>query len=295
MQLLEFYFPDFNKYSRAFRKLTLTISCFLIIRGEDSMSTLTTLKKSKRLGFLATGSELVTGELLNTNSQIMADASLQHGIHIGEHILVDDDQTNIQEAFRFLLSRHDGVITTGGLGPTSDDLTRNAIAQVLNLELVFSPESYERILNRLMKKFGWDIHKIPKSNKNQAYFPAGSRIIPNLNGSADACEIKFKNKIIYLLPGPPKECLPLFSEDVLPSLLNSNFGSEKKLYRWRLQGVPEAQMAELLEHELKKYNLIFGYRAHSPYLDIKLNLSPGPDLEDILNLVGKLVRPYLIK
>ncbi len=249
--------------------------------------------KNKKIGFLATGSELTTGELLNTNSQIMADVLLQHGIHIGEHILVDDDQNNIQEAFKFLLDRHEAVITTGGLGPTSDDLTRNAISQVLNLNLIFSQESYERILNRLIKKFDGDLNKIPQSNKKQAYFPDGARIIPNLNGSADACEINFENKFIYLLPGPPKECLPLFSEQVLPSLLENNFGSDQKLYRWRLQNIPEAQMAELLELALKKYNLIFGYRAHSPYLDIKLNLSPRPDLEEILNLVEKLVRPYL--
>lgn len=259
------------------------------------MSTPILFKKSKKIGFLATGSELVTGELLNTNTQIMADTLLQHGVKIGEHVLVDDDQSNIQEAFKFLLNRHDCVITTGGLGPTSDDLTRNAVSQILNLNLIFSSESYDRMLNRLIKKFDWDLDKIPKSNKNQAYFPEGSRIIPNLNGSADACEMFLNNKFVYLLPGPPKECLPLFSEDVLPSLLKNNFASDQKLYRWRLQGVPEAQMAELLELELKKYNLIFGYRAHSPYLDIKLNLSPSSDLEEILNLVSKLVGPYLIK
>lgn len=255
--------------------------------------------KNKKIGFLATGTELITGELLNTNSQIMADSLLQHGIKIGEHVLVDDDQDNIQDAFRFLLEKNDCVISTGGLGPTSDDLTREALAQLLNLNLIFNPTSWERILTRLNNSGRYPTGNIPLSNKKQAYFPENSQIIPNLNGTADACEItceiNSQNKIIYLLPGPPKECLPIFSEIILPSLLNNNFGSDQKLYRWRLQGVSEAQMAELLELELKKYNLIFGYRAHSPYLDIKLNLSPSAELEEILNLVEKLVGPYWIK
>ena len=252
-------------------------------------------KNYKRVGFLATGSELITGEILNTNSQAMADAMLLRGISIGEHLIVDDDVNNIKEAFRFLLSRHDAVISTGGLGPTSDDVTRNAITEVLGLELVFDSNSFQRITDRILKKYT----EVPVSNKRQAYFPEGSLIIPNENGTADACEISFKNnnqtQWVYLLPGPPRECLPIFTNTILPSLIKNNFETDRKLYRWRLQGVSEAKIAEQLEEALKEFNLIFGYRAHAPYLDIKLNLSPGPDLSKILEKVESLVGPYISK
>ncbi len=248
--------------------------------------------KPKRVGFLATGSEIVSGEILNTNSQTMAQVMLEHGISLGEHVIVDDGQDNISEAFRFLLSRHDAIISTGGLGPTSDDLTRNAIADVLGLKLIFNPTSYQKIVDRITHRYGQIA--IPETNKRQAYFPEGSLIIPNPNGTADACQINFQNKLIYLLPGPPSECLPIFSEKVLPHLCEQSFNSESRLYRWTVQGIPEAKIAELLEEALKEFNLIFGYRARSPYIDIKLNLSPSPELKIILGKVEAIVGPYLV-
>lgn len=249
-------------------------------------------QKSKRVGFLATGAEIISGEILNTNGQSMAKAMLEHGISLGEQIIVDDQPDNIAAAFKFLLARHDAIISTGGLGPTSDDVTRNAIAEVLGLELIFHPESYEKIIARFLKKYGHP--NLPISNQRQAYFPQDSIIFPNLNGTADACLIQAQEgKLIYLLPGPPHECLPLFSDHVLPHLLSQAFATPFRLYRWTVTGIPEAEIAEKLELALKEFNLCFSYRARSPYIDIKLTLSPSPELERIIKRVRQVISPYI--
>jgi len=258
-------------------------------------------KFQKRVGFLATGNELTQGEILNTNSQIMARSLLDHGITLGEHLVVDDQEDNLIAAFNFLLSRHDAIISTGGLGPTSDDLTREALAKLLQLDLIFNPPSYDRLIHRLAQSPRYQsVAQIPISNRKQAYFPEGAEIFPNLNGTADACRVILNHqKYIYLLPGPPLECLPIFEQYIIPELLSQNFGSTKRLHRWSLQDVSEALIAELLERELAEelteFNLKFGYRAHKPNLDVKLLLNPGPATDKIIQKINTLLQAHLKK
>lgn len=247
-------------------------------------------KIRKRVGFLATGSELITGEILNTNGQKMAQHCQDLGIEIGEHIIVDDGLENIEAALRFLLERHDAIITSGGLGPTSDDITRNAVARVLNLELEYHEPSWASIVERLSKR---NI-PIPESNRQQAYFPAGSQVYPNENGTADACGIQHKDQWIFLLPGPPRECIPIFEHKVLPTLREQGFATGKRLYRWRLMGVSEAGMAETLEAAFGPNEVTFAYRASYPYLDIKLTLSENDDINRVTEAVYQIVKPHLV-
>lgn len=244
----------------------------------------------KRIGFLATGSELVYGEILNTNGQKMAQACLDMGIEVGEHIIVDDGLANIEAGLKFLLERHDCVITSGGLGPTSDDITRNGIANVLNLKLNFDNDSWERIVERMSKRNV----PIPESNRQQAYFPEGGTILPNENGTADGCGIEQDGKWIFMLPGPPRECLPIFEQKILPTLRENSFATNKRLFRWRLMGASESHMAEILEAEFANDDIEFAYRAAYPYLDVKLHLDEGEDLDGITDRVYQIVKANLV-
>lgn len=242
----------------------------------------------KRVGLLATGSELIYGEILNTNGQKMAQACLDLGITIGEHLVVDDGLDNIISGLEYLLSRHDCVITSGGLGPTSDDITRNAVADVLGLELDFDSDSWNRIVARLSKR---NI-AIPESNRQQAFFPEGGIVYPNENGTADACGIEANGKWIFMLPGPPRECLPIFEQKVLPALRENGFESGKRLFRWRLMGASESHMAEILEAAIP--NVEFAYRAAYPYLDVKLHLDDSEDIDGISDAVYQVVKSNLV-
>lgn len=246
--------------------------------------------ENRRIGLLATGSELVYGEILNTNGQSMAQQMLDCGITVGEHVIANDGMESLTNSLKFLLEHHDVVITSGGLGPTCDDITRNAIAGVLGLELIYDESSFERIVERLAKRN----LPIPEANKRQAYFPEGAEVYPNINGTADACVIEHDGKLIFMLPGPPHECLPIFEQKVLPTLRQKGFASNKRLYRWRLMGIGESHLAEDLEAKCKDFNLEFGYRAHYPYLDIKLQLDESDDIEQITDTIYQHVKPYLV-
>ncbi len=251
---------------------------------------MTTHTNIKRVGLLATGSELVGGEILNTNGQQIAQSLQLLGIDIGEHVVVDDSLDNLKAGLEFLLKRHDGVITIGGLGPTSDDCTRDIVAAATQQPLIFNEASWQRIVDRLAKR---NI-PIPEINKQQAFFPKDATIFPNVNGTADGCAVQHRQQWIFMLPGPPRECLPLFHNFVVPLLEQQQFTSNHRLYRWRLMGVSESAIAETLEIFGKPYQLQFGYRAHYPFVDIKLHLDESERSEAIKSGVYEIVSPYLV-
>ena len=247
---------------------------------------------SKRIGFLVTGSEITTGEIINSNSAAMAAVMQEWGMNLGEHLICNDRQTNIKTSLSFLLSRHDAVITIGGLGPTSDDVTRLAVADIAHQKLIFNEQSWQKIVDRFSKR---NITSIPQNNRQQAFFPAQAKIIPNSNGTADGCIVDANEKLIFMLPGPPTECLPMFKAAVLPYLQANGFNSSLRLFRWRLLGIGESAIAEQLEKLTSEYNLEFAYRAHYPFIDVKLILDPYIKYHSkILAHVEMIVRPHFV-
>lgn len=246
-------------------------------------------KPAKRIGFLATGSEITSGEIINSNSATLAALMQEWGMNIGEHLSCDDDKENIKNALSFLLPRHDAVITIGGLGPTSDDVTRYAVSETLGHELTFHEPSWTKIVERLSKRK----LPIPENNRTQAYFPANSVVLTNANGTADGCLAKLDNKLIFMLPGPPHECIAMFNEYVLPSLHEYGFESALRLFRWRLLGVSESAIAEKIEVIAKAFNLNFAYRVSYPFVDVKLMLDPhSKNHSKILTQIEMTVKPY---
>ncbi len=246
----------------------------------------------KRVGFLVTGSEITTGEIINSNSAALAALMQEWGMDIGEHLICDDHESNIEASLSFLLQRHDAILTIGGLGPTSDDVTRLAVANLAGQKLVFYEPSWQKIVDRFAKR---QIHIVPQNNRQQAFFPATAQILPNPHGTADGCSLEIEGKLLFMLPGPPGECLPMFKEYVLPQLQASGFNSSLRLFRWRLLGVGESTIAEALEKLAAEYHLEFAYRAHYPFIDVKLMLDPYIKYHNkILAQVEMIVRPYFV-
>lgn len=246
-------------------------------------------KTVKRIGFLATGSELASGEVINSNTPKMAAIMQDFGMRLGEHLICDDSETDLKNALEFLILHHDAVITTGGLGPTSDDITRSVVSKLAQKPLVFDEHSWEKIVTRLQKH----THSIPENNRQQAFFPEGATILPNPNGTANACMLSVNNKLIFMLPGPPHECLPIFTKEVLPSLQKNGFESPLRLFRWRLLGVSESAIAEKIDPIGREFNVQFAYRASYPFIDVKLMLDPhSKNHSKILIQVETVVKPY---
>ena len=244
-----------------------------------------------KIALLATGDEISNGDILNTNSQEIAQRLFNNGMHVGVHMTTSDTITEIEQAISYLLQNHRALIITGGLGPTSDDLTRYALAKSLNRELIFDDVTWDLICERLMK-FGYNTP--PQSNRQQALYPEGAVIIPNPNGTAGGCMIQHKDQWIFMLPGPPPECLPMIETTVLPNLKQAGFQHILHHKSWMLFGVSEGQIAEELDKIAQPFNCTTGYRLFYPYIEFKIYSNHKADFDALIPLIEQVVAPYLI-
>ena len=186
---------------------------------------------------LAVGTELLIGQITNTNAQYLSKRLNDVGVSVYYHSVVGDNPVRLKESLKTALSRADIVISTGGMGPTQDDLTKETVAETMGLKLVLHPEIYQDI-----KAFFERVNrKMMDSNAKQAYIPENSIIVPNNNGTAPGCIIEKDGKIVILLPGPPKEMIPMFEETVFPyfeKMTGQTIGSKML----KVFGVGESEM-----------------------------------------------------
>lgn len=190
---------------------------------------------------LSVGTELLLGDILNTNAQYISKELANLGINVYYQTVVGDNPERLKDAYNFALSRADIVITTGGLGPTKDDLTKEIAAEYFNKKLVLDNKSLEEIVT-FFKKIN---REFSENNKKQAYFPDGCTILENHNGTAPGCIIEENNKIAILLPGPPKEMMPMLNEGAIPYLKRFQKGTlvSKVL---RITGIGESSVDNLI-------------------------------------------------
>ncbi|MEX0677853.1 MAG: CinA family nicotinamide mononucleotide deamidase-related protein [Pirellulales bacterium] len=169
---------------------------------------------------ISIGDELASGQRLDTNSQWLSERLGELGVRVVYHATVADDLAAGVSVFRTALNRSDVVVATGGLGPTADDLTRDVLAQVSGRELVLDEATLQHI-RHLFARFKRDM---PERNRAQAMFPAGSRILPNANGTAPGIGLDVPRPEggtchIFALPGVPAEMFEMFKGDVAPAVL----------------------------------------------------------------------------
>ncbi|WP_315072395.1 competence/damage-inducible protein A [uncultured Clostridium sp.] len=163
---------------------------------------------------IAVGTEILLGDIINSNAQYLAQELAALGIDMYYQQVVGDNESRILHAFEEAYSRSDIIITTGGLGPTEDDLTKEVAAKYFNKELLPHEESIEKIKNY----FKFRERKMTENNLKQGLIPDGAIVINNNNGTAPGIIIEENNKIMIILPGPPKEMKPMFEETVKPYL-----------------------------------------------------------------------------
>ncbi len=246
---------------------------------------------TKLVALLATGDELKNGDILNTNSQAIAQYLFNHGILCGNHMVVGDNTEEIKKALLYLLQSHQAVIITGGLGPTSDDLTRYALAEAFNKKLIFDENTWNIIVERL-KNYGYNIP--PDNNKQQAIFPEGADIIPNTSGTAAGCSLEIDKQWIFMLPGPPPECLPMVDQVVTPILIKHGFQQTFYQQKWLLFGVSEGEIAETLDALAKPFDCTTGYRICYPYLEFKIYSTHKNDFLSLAAKINEAVSNYII-
>lgn len=245
---------------------------------------------SARIALLATGDEIISGDILNTNTHYLAQQLTDHGMQPGLQITVGDSDAEIEQAIRLLLSQHQGVIISGGLGPTSDDRTRFALANYLQRPLLFHDSWWEKIIERL-QSFGLTV---PENNKQQCLFPEGATLLPNLNGTAAGCYVEHNGQFIFMLPGPPQELQPLMQQEVLPKLKQLNVAHTTPQCSWLLLGVSEGQLASEMDKLFERTDVILGYRACYPYLELKIRSENTDLLHSVEREIDKLLAKNIV-
>ncbi|KTD31986.1 MULTISPECIES: competence/damage-inducible protein A [Legionella] len=240
------------------------------------------------VALLATGDEIIHGDTLNTNSHNLASALSSEGLPLGLQLACSDKEKELYDCLSFLALTHDIILVTGGLGPTSDDRTRFALGRFLKTDLVEFPEAIQHIQTRL----GLAEKELNPGNRQQALFPANATILPNPHGTALGCYYSQGNKLFILLPGPPRECLPMFNHHVLP-LLQQRTHSDKQIIKWRLFGVAESQIAQQIDEALAGIDCKTGYRLETPYVECKVRCK-SPLLHTVKSIVESIAAPYLI-
>jgi nicotinamide-nucleotide amidase len=193
-----------------------------------------------RAEIIAIGSELLTPYRLDTNSLYLTDGLNQVGIRVVHKAVVGDSLDDMRASFRQALDRADLVVACGGLGPTDDDRTREAVADLLSRKLELN-EGVLRHIQELFRRFG---RVMPEINRRQAMVPEGATVIPNPRGSAPGLWIEASGHIVILLPGVPAELRAMFDQEIRPRL--TRLGHDERLFTrdLRITGLPESEVEQ---------------------------------------------------
>jgi nicotinamide-nucleotide amidase len=229
---------------------------------------------TRRFELLTLGDELLLGLTPNSHLTWIGEQLGRRGVRLARNVTATDEAAAIADEFRASWARADVVITTGGLGPTCDDRTREAVAGVLGQKLVYDPAIEHAIADRFAR-IG---RKMTPNNRQQAYRFERSEVLPNPNGTAPGLWVEQDGRVLVMLPGPPNELQPLFTEQVLPRLARLGLIGEHEAYvQLRTAGVGESALETKLQPVLAGFGdaLSVAYCAHQGRADVRLSSPSG--------------------
>ncbi len=198
---------------------------------------------------MAIGSELLTPHRIDTNSLWLTERLNSIGIEVHIKSVVGDDEAIMEEMISDALSRSDIIISTGGLGPTEDDVTRKVFARVTNRQLKLDYEILEALRHRMESRG----YKMTPNNERQALVPRGATVLPNPNGTAPGLKMDQDGKLVFLLPGPPRENKPMFDDYVFPELEKMSRGVRIAKRLLKVVGIGESAMDDMIAPIYKEY------------------------------------------
>ena len=200
---------------------------------------------SHTVEILSVGTELLLGSIANTDAQMLSQGLSELGLNVYWHTVVGDNPVRARDAVALAKSRADIIITTGGLGPTCDDLTKNVLAEAFGKKLVFHEPSAQRIRGYFQRTK----RPMPESNMQQAMLPEGCTVLDNDWGTAPGCAFEADGVHVIMLPGPPSECRPMFHYRAKPYLLSLSEGVIAS-HTLKLFGIGESAMEEQLREQM---------------------------------------------
>ncbi len=198
---------------------------------------------------LCVGTEILLGNIVNTNAKFLSEELANLGLSVFFQTVVGDNPDRLESALDIALNRSDIVITTGGLGPTQDDLTKEIIAKAMGKKLVENKKAMEMLEERL-RSFG---REITKNNYKQAFLPDGAIPMYNNNGTAPGAIIESNGKTVIMMPGPPSEMTLMFKESVYPYL--KRFSDDVIVSKTvKMIGIGESRMADMADDLIASEN-----------------------------------------
>lgn len=249
--------------------------------------------KSLSVELLNTGSELLLGKVVNTNAAWLGERLFEIGLRVSRQTVVPDGR-EIFEALKEAASRADVVIVSGGLGPTSDDVTREALAEWRGVPLLLDQAVEER-LRRYFEKLG---REMSPSNLNQTMVPFGAEVLPNKNGTAPGLWMPGDDArgipIVILLPGPPSELRPMAEEWVLPRLSVLAGEAAARMKEFKVIELGESALQDLVDAELAAIPCLeWGYCARAGEVDVRL-VGDENVLHQASGVLERLVGEHLV-
>ena len=235
---------------------------------------------------ISIGTEVITGSILNTNTRYLSRKLLECGIETYYHTSVEDNKDRIKEVFNIAIERSDLIITTGGLGPTEDDMTKEVVADILGLKLIQNRETMINIKN-IFQSLNKDM---TLNNEKQALIPEGSKIITNDIGTAPGIYIEKNSKKIILLPGPPKEIESMFDKYIIP-IIKEDFSIITRSIKTIGIGESalEIKIKDIIDREKE---LIIATYASSDEVEIKI-IAKGKDEHSLNKKIDTIIKQIL--
>jgi nicotinamide-nucleotide amidase len=248
---------------------------------------------------LTVGTELVLGFTVNTNAAEMGRALAEAGVRVTRSSSVVDDPALLKEALRAALEKSGTVIVSGGLGPTSDDLTRPAVAELFGKKLVRDPALVEQMRGMFRQR---GVATMPEANLVQADVPEGATVLPNLRGTAPGLWLEDGARLVVLIPGVPKEMRALLSEEVIPRLIlrlggQANGRTVVRSRTLRTTGIGESALADKLGDVASMLgpNVTLAYLPSVAGTDLRLTAwnVPEQEADGVLERATAALRPRL--
>ncbi len=244
---------------------------------------------SMKIGVLTVGDELLSGEMADTNTWRIAQVLTAHGFELRESLTVADNESDIAEALVALSGRRDVVIVTGGLGPTTDDLTARAAAHAFGRRLVLHDEALRQV-QEFFRRNGREMH--PR-NEKQALLPQKAIVLPNPVGTAPGFLLQHDGHTLFFLPGVPAEMQAMLTATVLPQLEKIAGGGYPRRERiYKTFGLPEPQVEERLASANLPPALQIAFGVEFPFVYSKVR-APGAAAEEILDRAEVPIRRAL--
>ena len=195
---------------------------------------------------ISVGTELLLGHITNTDARDVSEELAKIGINVLYHTVVGDNPGRLASCIEIAKQRADIIITTGGLGPTCDDLTKDMLAKSFGLQLIRNEAEYQGLYDYISAR-----HKYTENNTKQAMLPEGCTVFHNTCGTAPGCAFEKDGKTVIMLPGPPKECMAMLRESVIP-YLRTKSGEVILSHTVRIFGIGESGVDDIFADEMNR-------------------------------------------